>query len=172
MHLRKLEQKDALYMLEWMHDPSVVRDLQTDFGKKSASSCETFIAESQNDDGNLHMAIVDDSDEYMGTVSLKNIENKTAELAITVRSYAMGKGYSKYAMEKIIDIGFDELNLSSLYWCVSPENKRAVRFYDKNNYHRVSPNVLNIRGGYSEGQIHTYHWYLITREDWKQANYN
>ncbi len=164
MHLRKLDQKDVPNMLEWMHDPSVVKNLQTNFGKKSASDCETFITNSKNDDCNLHMAIVNDSDEYMGTVSLKNIENSKAEFAITVRSCAMGKGYAKLAMEEIINIGFDKKNLSYIYWCVSPENKRAVRFYDKNNYKRVSPDTLSIKG-YSEEQIHDYYWYLITREE-------
>lgn len=37
---------------------------------------------------NLHLAIVDENDEYMGTVSLKNIEEDKAEFAITVRKNA------------------------------------------------------------------------------------
>ena len=39
------------------------------------------------------MAITDDNDEYMGTVSLKNINytDSFAEFAITVRRTAMGK---------------------------------------------------------------------------------
>ena len=83
----------------------------------------------------------------MGTVSLKNIENGTAEFAITVRKGAMGKGVSKYAMSEIIRIGLEELNLKSVYWCVSPENKRAVKFYDKNGYIRIDLSKLNIFGG-------------------------
>ena len=37
-------------------------------------------------------------------------------------------------MEAIIDKAFNELNLESIYWCVSRENERAVRFYDKHNF--------------------------------------
>ena len=133
MNLRKLELKDAPLMLEWMHDPDVVQNMQADFAHKTLSDCENFIRVSHTDDKNLHLAVVDDNNTYMGTVSLKNIENDAAEFAITVRKNAMGKGFSKYAMSEIIRIGLEELNLKSIYWCVSPENKRAVKFYDGSN---------------------------------------
>lgn len=147
MNLRKLELKDAPLMLEWMHDPDVVQNMQADFAHKTLSDCENFIRVSHTDDKNLHLAVVDDNNTYMGTVSLKNIENDAAEFGITVRKNAMGKGFSKYAMSEIIRIGLEELNLKSIYWCVSPENKRAVKFYDKNGYMRIDLSKLNISGG-------------------------
>jgi diamine N-acetyltransferase len=147
MRLRKLELKDVELMLEWMHDPSVVEGLQTDFASKTIQDCENFIVAAQDGSKDFHLAIVNDEDEYMGTVSLKHIQNGSAEFAITVRKLAMGKGYSKYAMTKIIRIGFEKLNLQFIYWCVSPENKRAVRFYDKNGYQRIDGSFLDNRGG-------------------------
>lgn len=138
MKLRKLKRKDATFMLEWMHDPTVTENLQTDFRRKTIEDCEAFIDAGQNGNENIHLAIADDSDEYMGTVSLKHITASEAEFAIAVRKSAMGRGYSKYGMEKILQYGFADLGLESIYWCVSPENKRAVCFYDKNGYHRVS----------------------------------
>ena len=134
-------------MLEWMHDPDVVQNMQTDFTDKTLSDCETFIRTSQTDNKNLHLAVVDDDNTYMGTVSLKNIENGAAEFAIAVRKGAMGRGFSKYAMSEIIRTGFEKLKLKSVYWCVSPENKRAVKFYDKNGYTRIDLSKLNISGG-------------------------
>jgi diamine N-acetyltransferase len=147
MKLRRLELKDAELMLEWMHDPSVVENLQTDFASKTIADCEGFIISAQNGSKDLHLSIVDDDDKYRGTVSLKHIQNGSAEFAITVCKSAMGKGYSKYAMTEIIRIGFEELNLQSVYWCVSPENKRAICFYDKNGYQRVDAISLIIGGG-------------------------
>lgn len=163
MNLRKLELKDAPLMLEWMHDPDVVQNMQADFAHKTLSDCENFIRVSHTDDKNLHLAVVDDNNTYVGTVSLKNIENDVAEFAITVRKNAMGKGFSKYAMSEIIRIGLEELNLKSIYWCVSPENKRAVKFYDKNGYMRIDLSKLNISGGYSPQQLQHYIWYQKTR---------
>ncbi len=71
MRLRPLEMKDALFMLEWMHDESVVKNLATDFMNKSIEDCRDFIQSSKKDTADLHMAIVDDDDEYMGTVKKK-----------------------------------------------------------------------------------------------------
>ena len=147
MHLRELRKQDVPLMLEWMHDESIAHDLQTDFASKTIEDCEKFIDDSLLDAHNLHLAIADESDIYQGTVSLKNIFDRNAEFAITIRSCAMGKGIAVVAMKKIIEVGFEEKGLDSIYWCVSPDNKRAIRFYDKNGYHRVSPDALNIRGG-------------------------
>lgn len=75
----------------------------------------------------------------MGTVSLKHIDyvNGNAEFAITVCKEAMGHRYAWFGMKEIINKAFKELNLTSVYWCVSRKNLRAVRFYDKHNFHEV-----------------------------------
>lgn len=140
--LRKLKQSDAPLMLEWMHDEDVVHFMKADFQHKTLGDCERFIDSSQEDTKNIHLAVVDDIDTYMGTVSLKNIDNGSSEFAITMRKEAMGKGYAAEAMKQIIDKGFNELGLEYIYWYVRPENKRAVRFYDKNGYQRISFNKL------------------------------
>ena len=45
MTLRKLEQKDAEFMLEWMHDSSVVGNLKNNFETKTIEDCRSFIVE-------------------------------------------------------------------------------------------------------------------------------
>lgn len=165
MELRKLEIRDAALMLEWMHDDTVVHNLKTDFFSKTLDDCCAFILDSQNSLNNVHLAIVDENDEYMGTVSLKDIHDGFAEFAITIRNSAMGKGYSKYSMSEIIKIGIVVLNLNTIYWCVSPENARAVRFYDKNGYKRIVPNLLPISDAYSEREILNLIWYAVTKND-------
>ena len=142
MNLRKLELKDAPLMLEWMHDETVVKDMQADFSSKTLEDCNIFILSSKDTRKNLHLAIVDENDEYMGTVSLKNIEEDKAEFAITVRKCAMGKGYSHFGMSEIIRIGFEKMNLSNIYWYVDKNNQRAIKFYDKNGYQRISPEII------------------------------
>lgn len=44
MNLRKLDMKDAPFMLEWMHDPNVTIGLQKKFGEKTLADCEEFIS--------------------------------------------------------------------------------------------------------------------------------
>ncbi len=165
MKLRKLEQKDAALMLEWMHDKSVVENLSANFGAKKLADCQAFIEASQNDDKNLNLAIADDNDEYMGTASLKHIDQtkKRAEFAIAMRAGAMGKGFSQYGMAQIIRIGLEEMGLDEVYWCVSPVNKRAVRFYDKNGYTRV-PHTEIHSTAYTPEQIEEFIWYSAKKK--------
>lgn len=85
-------------------------------------------------------------------------------LRLPVRKCAMGVGYSKYGMKTILELGLKELSLNSIYWCVSPENIRAVRFYDKNGYKRIKVRgdlleMILQNGTYSEKQINEYIWY-------------
>lgn len=140
MKLRKLEIKDAPFMLEWMKDPDVTGKLKNDFGSKTMEDCERFIMESWNQEENLHLGITDGNDRYMGTVSLKGIDllRSCAEFAIAVRRGAMGKGYAGYGMAEILQIGWEERNLGMIYWNVRKDNVRAVRFYEKRGYKRIN----------------------------------
>ena len=165
MRLRNLELKDAPFMLEWMHDENVVEKLRGKFKEKTLADAESFIIASINMEEDIHLAIVSDEDEYMGTVSLKNIErdSNSAEFAITVRRSAMGRGYSWYGMEEIIQRGFEIYGLDSIDWCVSRENERAVRFYDKHNFHEAVDIPDDILKRY-EG-MDNLKWYSVLKGD-------
>ena len=163
MKLRSLELKDAPLMLEWMHDKSVTQYMNRDFSKLSLQNCESFIKNSVSDEDNIHFAIVNDTDEYMGTISLKNVDKDkyNAEFGITIREVAMGKGISATSMNAILEYGFSKLGLKHIYWCVSPENKRAVRFYDKNGYKRVNYKEIGVNTDYSQDLIDKFLWYCV-----------
>lgn len=165
MRLRDLELKDAPLMLEWMHDESVVEKLRGNFKEKTLEDAEKFILASANKKEDIHLAIVSDEDEYMGTVSLKSIDrsNNSAEFAITVRKTAMGRGYSWWGMEEIIRLAFEEYGLENVYWCVSRANDRAVRFYDKHNFHEAVDISRNILARY-EG-MDDLKWYSVLKGD-------
>ena len=164
--LRALKITDAPLMLEWMHDESVTENLRSNFSDKTIEECHHFIEQSQNSYSDLHLAIVNQYDEYLGTVSLKNIIINSAEFAITIRKKAMGTGCSIFAMQKMIEKGLNEFKLHEVYWCVSPANIRALRFYDKNGYKRVDfsrllINVCNSLLTYSEQERKEYVWYHV-----------
>ncbi len=178
MKLRELKISDAPLMLEWMHDEDVVKDLKKDFRSMTLSDCERFIEMSRiasgliksnigvNIGGSVHLAIAGENDKYMGTVSLKEIDRNSgnAEFGITLRSEAMGQGYALYAMQEIIKLGLNAMNLKTIYWCVDPENARAVRFYDKNGYERVSYKDIDAKLNYTEKEKLKYIWYAVNKE--------
>lgn len=165
MYLRDLKEKDAPLMLEWMHDESVVEKLRGNFLKKTIDDCLSFIRLSQNKERDIHLAICSNEDEYMGTVSLKSIDrsNQSAEFAITVRKISMGKGYSWYGMEEIIRKAFEEYHLENVYWCVSKANERAVRFYEKHNFHEAVDIPQHILDKYKD--IDELKWYSVLKGD-------
>lgn len=163
MRLRELELKDAPLMLEWMHDTNVVEKLKGRFLEKTITDCNNFIISSTDKTNNIHLAIVSDEDEYMGTVSLKNIKDGCAEFGIAVRKSAMGRGYSWWGMEEIIRLAFEKYGLESVYWCVSRENERAVRFYDKHNFHEALDIPKEILNNY-EG-MDNLKWYSVLKGD-------
>lgn len=171
MRLRQLEQRDAELMLQWMHDKDVVDKLQTNFMSKTLDDCRYFI-ESSNNQNNLHLAVVDDEDIYMGTVSLKHITNESAEFAITICKAAMGKGYAIWAMREIIRIGFEKIHLKYIYWCVASNNLRAIKFYDKNGFCKISSKQVKMAREYTQQQIDSYVWYKIVNATLKQRNSN
>ena len=162
MKLRKLENKDAFLMLEWMHDKDVIEHMQTEFKKNDVNDCRAFISKSLTDNCNVHMAIVDDKDIYLGTVSLKHINLKysAAEFAIVVRKCAMGTGISKEAMKTILQMGKQQLRLKNIYWCVNDKNTRALRFYDKNNYQKTVEVPEFIKNKYRKDQLKNLVWYI------------
>ena len=165
MKLRKLKLKDAPLMLEWMHDVDVVRDLRNNFASKTIDDCRNFILNSSNNKECVHYAVVSNKDEYMGTVSLKDIDSQTnsAEFGIVVRKTAMGGGYSWFGMASIFKIAFERLGLDFIYWCVSEDNKRACRFYDKHHFSILRDVPSFALGRYKD--IPNLRWYLVSKNE-------
>ncbi len=157
MKLRKLARRDAALMLEWMHDPFVVENMKTDFRSRTLRDCELFIEQARDASESLHLAIADDRDEYMGTVSLKHIRDGAAEFGITVRRSAMGKGFARYGMAEMLRKGWEDLGLNRVWWCVDPLNQRALRFYEKGGYSRCA--CPEQAAGYSAEERERFVWF-------------
>ena len=132
MILRKLEEKDAPFMLEWMHDKEVTAGFQRPFSQATLETVLSFIQNSF-DEENQNFAFVNAEDEYLGTISLKHIShvNDKAEYAVVARKCAQGTGAAKKATEELIQYAFTELGLHKVYLSVLEENVRAQKFYEK-----------------------------------------
>ncbi len=150
-------------MLQWMHDPDAVAHLQGRFREKTLEDCLDFIAASQQTEDDLHLAIVNNADVYLGTVSLKHIDRQEgdAEFAIAIHPDAMGTGCAAQAMKQILEKGLTELGLRRIFWCVSPENRRAVRFYEKGGYPPIEAQNVKAERYYTLKQISQLRWYCV-----------
>lgn len=69
MRLRKLILEDAVGMLEWINDPEVNRYFRFDVSNYDIDQAINFIKKSWKLQESIHLAVVDDLDEYLGTIS-------------------------------------------------------------------------------------------------------
>ena len=164
--LRKLKIKDAPLMLEWMQDPSISCFFRFDAQSMTVADCEKFIESIDDDSDSIHYAIVNEDDEYLGTISLKNIdfEKKEAEYAISTRKKAHGTGAAMAATKEILRIAFEELKLEQVYLNVLKENGRANAFYRKVGFQSdyCEENAVEICGEKKD-----LNWYLLAQNDRK-----
>ena len=170
MKLRKLEEKDADGMLEWMQDPEIQRSFRFSMVKSDKDAALKFIREANTsliEGKDIHYAVSDENDVYLGTISLKNVDlyNKKAEYAISLRRMAQGKGIAAEATHEILKIAFEQHNLERVYLNVLSDNKRAIRLYERCGfvYEGEFRKDLFLRGEYR-----TLKWYSMLREEWKK----
>lgn len=131
-------------MLEWMHDPTIQKNFQRDMLNATAKDVETFIKNSRKvsletliEGDSLNYAIVNDDDEYLGTVSLKNIslKNKNAEFAIVTRNKCKGKHVGREATKLILSKAFNSIKLNKVYLNVLSNNSKAIKMYEQIGFH-------------------------------------
>lgn len=138
IRLREIQEKDAPYMLEWMHDPAIQENFKKNMLSATLEDVKAFCTEAKipseiKNGDNLHFAIVDEADEYLGTISLKDIsvDNGSAEYAIATRTKVHGRGIASEATNLLLKKAFREYNLHRVYLNVLAENTAAIRLYER-----------------------------------------
>ena len=163
MIFRRLKIGDAPYMLEWMKDSSITSNFRTDFSTMELTNVEDFIKSSLEDKENIHFCVANDDDEYLGTISLKNIDqdNKNAEYAICLRKKAQGTNAASFGTQSLLSYAFNDIGLHRVYLNVYTDNERANAFYIKAgfNYEGKSVDSLRINGIYK-----SLNWYAKVKE--------
>lgn len=167
--LRKLEEKDIPGMLEWMRDPDVNRWFRFDAAAMTWERIQKFIADSFTEKSR-HYAIADSSDEYLGTISLEDIdlENKHALYAISTRRCVWGTGAALTATRELLRIAFDELDLERVYLNVLSENIRAKRLYEKAGFHYEGCFRRHL---FLNNEWHDWDWFAILKDEFYAGIY-
>ncbi len=172
--LRNLQEKDAVLMLEWMHDADIQKGFQKDMMRMTLEDAETFCRKSANrlklvDGDSVHFAIVDDKDdEYLGTVSLKNLDlhSMTAEYAISTRKKVHGKGVGFLATGELLKKAFLEYGLHRIYLSVFADNIAAIRLYEKCGFQPEGEFREHIKRG---DKYINWKWYGLLREEYIES---
>lgn len=131
LRFEKFEEKHIPLYYKWRNDPEVAQYDQPGFIRPmSYGEVETW---SDRMVEGLSFIVFDD-DVPLGTAAFMNLDNRNrhAELAIVIgnKDY-WGKGYGTQIMEKLLDWGFNGLNLNRLYLHVFSTNERAINLYKK-----------------------------------------
>lgn len=162
--IRKLEEKDIPFMIEWMQDKELTKYMHKDFSSIATYDIQKSFIETSFTDKDKSFAIVDDNDEYLGSVSLKNIDlsNYDAEFAICVRKKAQGKKVAYNGTVELLKYGFGELKLKRIYLNTPVMNERSNGLYKKVGFvfDEMKPASLDINGVMSD-----INWYSITNDD-------
>ena len=168
IRLRRLKEKDANGMLEWMKDPKINCFFRFLADEMTLEDVESFIHESWHEfeaGTSFHYAVIDNSDEYFGTVSLKNIDcqAQNAEYAISLRSCAQGKGIGIEATKQILQIAFEELKLERVYLNVLSDNTHAIKMYEKAGFVYEGEFRHHL---YLRGKLCSLKWYAMLKKEY------
>ena len=174
--LRPLEEKDAPFMLEWMHDPQIQKHFQKSMDKVSLDDALKFCREAGSihniaHGDSVHFAIADENDEYLGTISLKNVDfnNSNAEYAIALRASSAGKGIASQATRMLLKKAFYEMGLHRVYLTVLSGNQSAIRLYEKNGFVLEGELRQHLQKG---GKYMDWKWYGILRTEFEKTLYS
>lgn len=143
MKLRDLIIEDANGMFNWFKDKAVTEFLHGEYTNYTIQDAENFILKESRVMDEIHKAIVNDENEYIGTVSLRHIDRvgETAELAIVVQSEFFSKGYAWFAVSEMLKYAFQVLEIRGVYWRVFSKNKRAIRFFEKHGFNMPDEDI-------------------------------
>ena len=173
VRLRKLQSKDRIGMLEWMHDIDTAKYFRDDMLAKTEQDVLKFIEQADlapQNGKSVHYAIVEETDMYLGTISLKsiNFQDRNAEYAISLRRAAQGKKIAYVATKELLDIAFNQFDLERVYLNVLSKNERAIRLYEKCGF------VLEgeFRNHLCQnGQYQNLRWYAMLKTEYQKLGY-
>ena len=171
--LRELQTKDAEFMLEWMHDPIIQKSFRKDMLGMTLNDAIKFCEESKipntiKEGDSVHYAIVDgDDDEYLGTISLKDISliNKNAEYAISTRKKAHGRGIAKCATGILLKKAFREFNLHRIFLNVLSTNNAAIHLYEHSGFRFEAEFREHM---YRDNTYVSLLWYAMLEEEYNE----
>lgn len=172
IRLRKLKEQDAPFMLEWMKDSEIQNCFRFDMSHMEMNDVLDFIRNSNVDlchGSDIHYAVCGEDDEYLGTISLKNIDliNRKAEYAIGLRRSVQGKGIAKEATYLILQLAFEKYGLMKVYLNVLADNTRAIHFYEKFGFVYEGQFRKDL---FLKGEFKTLKWYSLLKNEFQTIN--
>nr|WP_305139849.1 GNAT family N-acetyltransferase [uncultured Acetatifactor sp.] len=133
--LRELERKDIPTINRWRNNPELVALLGAPFRYiNSAVDEKWFDMYMGNRNSTIRCSIVDSEDEPIGLITLASVDylNQSAELHIMIGEEGnCGKGIGTFALTRMLEHAFSNMNLHRVELAVLEDNRRARALYEK-----------------------------------------
>ena len=148
IYLRPLQIRDAEISFKWRNDPCIwkytgsVPDRLITLEIELEWINKVLLRENEK----RYAICLLETNQYIGNVQLTSIENDSAEFHIFIGDTNFwNMKIGRKASKLIIDIGFNEFNLSEIYLHVSKNNKAAFKSYVQCGFVVASENDLNYK---------------------------
>lgn len=139
--LREYREEDFPCLRGWINDPETTQNMSPIFDRvqTEAMTREFFNNVTGNKLPGHYMIIADgETEEYIGQCDLRTSSDPShqAGLAIVIPDLAnRGKGYGREAMDLILQLGFNRLNLHKIWLHVFARNTGAIHLYETLGFH-------------------------------------
>jgi RimJ/RimL family protein N-acetyltransferase len=162
--LRSFETEDIKELHRWSNDP--VSMLMVGRAPLTYEQVAKQV-EKKRQNGDLLLAVENEESKLIGWVFLQNIEHEhgRASIGILLAPEARGQGYGKHAMERMINIGFNQLRLNKIYLTTRGINEHAITLYTKIGF--IVEGQLR-KHAYIDGNYCDTYFMGILASEWKQ----
>ncbi len=141
IYLRPLNLEDAKTSYKWRKDPDIW--VYTEFKPRADFTVEQeteWLRAKLNKENDSRFAIcLNETDQYIGNVQLIDLEDAEGEFHIFIgEKHLWGKGIGKSAAKLILEFGFSQRNLESVFLFAHQGNNAALSIYEKLGFVTVS----------------------------------
>jgi RimJ/RimL family protein N-acetyltransferase len=168
INLRAREEEDTPAFHRWFNDPEVTRFVGNGFPALSMEQQRAFIQKLANDPGRRPYSIILKDGSLIGNCEMHDF-NWTARscvigIVIGEKEY-WGKGYGSEAVDLMLRIAFDGLNLHKVALTVAAFNERGIRAYRKVGF-KEEGRLRDDR--FVDGQFHDTLVMSVLEAEWRE----
>lgn len=117
--------------LKMVNDPDVAKMISKKNRIFTYEQELEWVKEKLEENACIFSMIEKDTSEYIGNIEIMNINNNIGEIGISITANKQDKHYGTEAMKRIVEYGYNELNLDGFELNVYSTNPRAIRCYEK-----------------------------------------
>lgn len=164
IYLSPMREEDAAVYVGWMNDPLILKNIGVPQMVYDVPMEEEWIR--ANRSRNQFAIVKAGEDRLIGNCGIQEVDqrNQRAEVGIFIgHEKDRGKGYGKEALRLLLDFGFRQMNLHSMYLQVYSFNERAINAYKKIGFREAG----RFRECYfADGMWHDKQIMDILRDEW------